>query len=106
LGLTLHSRRGHLYLFLINVLNDTVDCQSIMGNVSLRVPSKLIKNFAIFSVSKALRSSPSARCSTMANTIYQFMDAFNTKTISLHDLWRYAFLIFLLLFCIYSRAAP
>jgi hypothetical protein len=45
LGLrTLHSRRRHLYaLFLINVFNNTIDCQSIRNIVSLRVPSKLFR---------------------------------------------------------------
>jgi type III secretory pathway component EscV len=31
-------------------------------------------------------SSPSARCSTVANNIYQFMDAVSTKAILLDDL--------------------
>jgi hypothetical protein len=61
-----------------------------MDTVSLRFPSKLIRDSSIFSVSKVLRSSPSARCSTVANKIYQFMDVFSTKTISLDDLLRYA----------------
>jgi hypothetical protein len=44
LGLrTLYSRRmHHEALFLINVFNNTIDCQSILDIVSLRVPSKLI----------------------------------------------------------------
>jgi hypothetical protein len=45
-----------------------------MYAVSLRVPSKLIRDFSIFSVIKAIGSSSSARCSTVANSIYQFMD--------------------------------
>jgi hypothetical protein len=36
------------------------------------------------------RFSPSARCSTVANKVYQFMDIFSTKTISLEDLLCYA----------------
>jgi hypothetical protein len=50
LGLiTLHSRRRHLdALFLINVFTNTIECQSIMDTVSLRVPSKLIRDFSIF----------------------------------------------------------
>jgi hypothetical protein len=47
LGLrTLHSRRRHLdALFLINVFNNTIDCQSIRNTVNLRVPSKLVRVF-------------------------------------------------------------
>jgi hypothetical protein len=56
----------------------------------LRIPSKLIRDFSIFSVSKALKSSPSARFSTVANKFYPFMDNFSTKTISLDDLLCYA----------------
>jgi hypothetical protein len=88
---TLHSRRRHLdALFLINVFNNTIDCQSILDTVSLRVPYKLIRAFSIFSVSKALRSTPPARCSTMGNKVYQFMDIFSTKTTSVDDLLCYA----------------
>jgi hypothetical protein len=85
LGLrTLHSRRRHLdALFFINVFNNTIDCKSILDTVSLRVPSKLIRDFSIFSVSKALRSSPSARCSTVANKVDQLMDIFSTKTMQI-----------------------
>jgi hypothetical protein len=88
LGLkTLHSRRMHLNaLFLISVFNNTINCQSIMDTISLLVPSKFIRDFSIFSVIKAMRSSPSARCSTVANKMYQFMEVFSTKTISLDDL--------------------
>jgi hypothetical protein len=77
---TLHSRRRRLdALFLINIFNNTVDCQSILDTVSLQVSSKLIKGYSIFSVSKALRSSPSARCSTMVNKVYQFMNILALK---------------------------
>jgi hypothetical protein len=44
-----------------------------MDTVNIHVPSKLIRDFSIFSVSKALRSSASARCTTVANIIYRFM---------------------------------
>jgi hypothetical protein len=61
-----------------------------MNTVSIRVPSTLIRDFSIFSVSKALRSSPSARLQTVANNVYQFMDVFSPKTISQDDLLCYA----------------
>jgi hypothetical protein len=68
-----HSRRRHIdALFLINIFNNTIDSQSILDTVNLRVPSKLIRDFSIFSVSKALKSSPSARCSTAANKVYEY----------------------------------
>jgi hypothetical protein len=50
---TLHSRRRHVDdLFLINVFNNTIDCQSILDSVSLRVPSKLIMNFTFLVLEK------------------------------------------------------
>jgi hypothetical protein len=69
-----------------------------MDTVSLCVPSKLIRDFYIFSVSKALRPNPSARSSTVANNIHQFMDVFSTKTISLDDLLCYAVYLTIVLF--------
>jgi hypothetical protein len=78
---TLHSRRRHLDY--CNVFNNKTDCQSIMDTANLRVPSKLIRDFSIFSVSKVLRSNNLARCSTLANNIYQVIDLFSTKTVSL-----------------------
>jgi hypothetical protein len=98
LGLrTLHSRRRHLdALFLINVFNNTIDCQSILDTVSIRLPSKLIGDFFIFNVSKALSSSPSTRCSTLANKVYKFMDIF--ITISPDDLLRYELKLTIVLF--------
>jgi hypothetical protein len=77
---TLYSRRRHLdALFLTNVFNSAVDFLSIIYTVNLRVRSKLFRDFFIFSVSKALGSSPSARCSTVANNICQFMDVFSKR---------------------------
>jgi hypothetical protein len=55
--LSIHRDFKHIF----NVLNKKIDCLSIMDTVSLRESSKLITDFSIFSVSKALGSSPSAR---------------------------------------------
>jgi hypothetical protein len=60
---------------------------SLLWTLSLRVPSKLIRDFSIFSVRKSLRSSPSVSFSTVANNIYQFIDVISTK---LDDLLCYA----------------
>jgi hypothetical protein len=50
-----------------------------MDAISLRVPSKRIRDFSIFSGSKALRYIPSARCSIVASNIYQVMDVLVLK---------------------------
>jgi hypothetical protein len=56
---TLHSRRRHLdYLFLINVFK--INCPSILDSVGFRVSTRQIREFSIFSVSSALKHSPSA----------------------------------------------
>jgi hypothetical protein len=71
---------------------------SLFWTLSIRVPSKLIRDFSIFSVSKALSSSPSARCSIVANKVYQFMDIFSAKIISLNNLLCYTILLTIVLF--------
>jgi hypothetical protein len=59
---TLHSRRRHLdALFLINVFKGKINCPSILDTVGIRVPTRQIKEFSTFSVSIALKHSPSAR---------------------------------------------
>jgi hypothetical protein len=50
-----------------------------MDNVVIRVPTKQIID-SKFTVSSALRYSPSARCTIDANYIYRFLDIFS-KTI-------------------------
>jgi hypothetical protein len=58
----LYSRRQHLdALFRINIFKGKINCHSIIDTVGIRVPTRQIREFSTFSVSSALRHSPSAR---------------------------------------------
>jgi hypothetical protein len=79
---TLYSRRQNLdVLFLISVFKNRTECCSIMDTVSLRVPTKQIRDFSTFKVSNASRLSPSTRCVTTANSICRSLDIFSKHTI-------------------------
>jgi hypothetical protein len=83
---TLHSRRRHLdALFLINIFKSKMNCHSIMDTVGIRVPTRQIRDFSTFSVSSALRHSPSAMCATAANDICRLLDIFLKDTVSFED---------------------
>jgi hypothetical protein len=70
---TLHSRRRHLdALFLINVFKGKINCPSILDTVGIRVPTRQIREFSTFSVSSALKHSPSARCVIAANDVCRY----------------------------------
>jgi hypothetical protein len=80
-----------------------------MDTVSLLVPSKLVRDFSVFSVSKALRSSHSAGCSTVANNINLWMflvlRLFRWIFIVFCYLAYYCVLLYFYSFCVYSRVA-
>jgi hypothetical protein len=50
-----------------------------MDTVGIRVPTRQIREFSTFSVSSALRNSPSAMCVIAANEICRFLDIFGKK---------------------------
>jgi hypothetical protein len=56
-----------------------------MDAVDIRVPTGQIREFSIFSVSIALRHSPSARCVIAANDTSRFLDIFSKNIISFED---------------------
>jgi hypothetical protein len=45
-----------------------------MDTVGIRVPTRKIRDFSTFSVSNALRHSPSVRCTSAANDICRLLD--------------------------------
>jgi hypothetical protein len=49
------------------------------------VATRQIRAFYTFSVSSALRNSPSARCVIAANEICRFLDIFGKNTVSFED---------------------
>jgi hypothetical protein len=56
-----------------------------MGTVGIRVPTRQIREFSTFSVSIALRNTPSARCVIATNEICKFLDIFGKNIVSLED---------------------
>jgi hypothetical protein len=85
---TLHSRRNHLdSLFLINIFKSKINCHSVMDTVGIRVPTRQIRDFSTFSVSSALRHSPSVRCASASNDICRLLDilVFGKDTVSFED---------------------
>jgi hypothetical protein len=56
-----------------------------MDTVGIRVPTRQIREFSTFSVSSALRNSPSARCVIAANEICRFLDIFGKNIVSFED---------------------
>jgi len=76
---TLNYQRHLDALFLINVFKGKINCHSILDTVGIRAPTRQIREFSTFSVSSALRHSPSARCVTAANDACRFFNDFTKK---------------------------
>jgi hypothetical protein len=82
---TLHSRRHLDALFLINVFKGKINCRSILDSVGIRVPTRQIREFSTFSVSSALKYSPSARCVIAANDVCRYLEIFHKNNIYFKD---------------------
>jgi hypothetical protein len=82
---TLHIRRRHFNaLFLINAFSGTKHCPSVLETVSIRVPTRNIRNFTMFSCS--FSHYPSARCVSAANSVCKSTDIFCKSSLSLKSL--------------------
>jgi hypothetical protein len=65
---TLHTRRHHFdALFLINVIDGTKYCPSVLETFGVRVPTQNIRNFTTFICS--FSHCPSARCVSAASAV-------------------------------------
>jgi hypothetical protein len=49
------------------------------------VPTKLIRDFSMFTASSSGRSSPSARCAIAVNSVCRFLGVLNRSLVSLDD---------------------
>jgi hypothetical protein len=56
-----------------------------MGNVSIRVPTRQIREFSTFSVRSARSHSPSARCVIAANYTFRVLEIFSRNYVSLEE---------------------
>jgi hypothetical protein len=82
---TLQVRRRHTdALFLINVFRGTKFCPSVLEAVGLRVPTRKIGNFSMFSCSSS--HCPTARCVSAANSVCKFVDILSDSHLSLKNL--------------------
>jgi hypothetical protein len=85
--LTLQLRRRHLdALFLINVFRGKICCSTILDSVSLRIPSRSIRDHSTFTVNHNFKVSPSARCVSAANAVCRSIDIFSKDCILLTDI--------------------
>jgi hypothetical protein len=84
--LTLYLRRRHLdALFLINVFKGKISCSSVFDIVSLRIPTRSIRDYTTFTVHRNFKVSASARCVSAANAVCRCIDIFNKDCILLTD---------------------
>jgi hypothetical protein len=73
--LTLHNRRRHFdALFLVNVFCGTKCCPSVLETVGLRIPSRNIRDFNMFTCS----SSHCASAVSVANAVRKLTDILGT----------------------------
>jgi hypothetical protein len=83
--LMLHNRRRQLdALFLINVFSGAKCCSSDLETVGIRVPTRYIRNFTMFSFSSS--RCPSARCVSAANSVCKRTDIFSNLYLSVKTL--------------------
>jgi hypothetical protein len=63
-----------------------ISCSSIFDTVSLRIPTRSIRNYSTFTVNRDFKVSPSARCVSAANEVCSSTDIFNKDCISHADI--------------------
>jgi hypothetical protein len=85
LGLhSLRKRRHHLdALFFVEVYRGLKSRTSFSENVSLRVPTRSVRDFLTFSVCPSNKHCPSARCAYAANAVGKDLDIFAIGAVSL-----------------------
>jgi hypothetical protein len=83
----LNSKRRHLYaLFLINVFECIISCDSIFDTVIILKPARIIRDCPIFMVNHNLKVSAQARGVSAANAVCRDIRIFNKDRITLTDL--------------------
>jgi hypothetical protein len=72
-----HRFRGLLFCIIIIIV--------VVVVVVIRVPTRQIREFSTFSVSSALKHSPSARCVIAAKDVCRYLDIFHKNNIYFKD---------------------
>jgi hypothetical protein len=83
--LTLHLRRHLDALFLINVFKGKISCSSVFDTVSLRIPTRSVRDCSTFTVHRNFKVGPSAKCVSAANAVCRSIDIFNKDCNRLTD---------------------
>jgi hypothetical protein len=88
---TLHLRRRHLdALFLINLSKGKMSCSSVFDTVSLRIPTRSVRDYSTFTLHRNFKVSPAARCVSAANAVCRSIDIFNKDCIRLTDVSQFS----------------
>jgi hypothetical protein len=72
-------------LFLINVFKGKISYSSVFDILSLRMPTRSIRDYSIFTVHRNFKVSPSARCVSAVIAVCRSIDIFNKDCILLTD---------------------
>jgi hypothetical protein len=98
--LTVHNRCPHINaLFLINIFSGTKCCSSVLETVGLRVPTRNMHNFNMFTCPSS--HCPSARCVSTANAVGTFTDVFRNSCSRVKSLTGPFFFVFVTSFVIF-----
>jgi hypothetical protein len=70
-------------MFLISVFKSKISCSSIFDSVSVRIPTRIIRDYSTFMVNHNFKLSPSDRRVSAAIAISKDIDIFNKDYIAL-----------------------
>jgi hypothetical protein len=73
-------------LFLIQVYLGSKFCPSVLETVSLRVPTRHLRDFPLFYVCPTIKNRPSARCASAANVVCRDFDVFRNRNVSVEHI--------------------
>jgi hypothetical protein len=79
-----------MLFFLINVFKGKISCSSVFDTVSLRIPTRSVRDFSTFIVHRNFKVSPSTRCVSADNAVCRSIDIFNTDCIRLTDVSQFS----------------
>jgi hypothetical protein len=75
-----------MHLFPVQAYCALKSCISLLENVSLRVPTRHVRDFSKFSVCPSNEHCPSARCAYAANAVGKDLDIFAIGAVSLNHI--------------------
>jgi hypothetical protein len=79
-------RNYYYYYYFVQAYRVLKSCTSLLENVSLRVPTRHVKEFSKFSVRPSNKHCPSAWCACAANVVVKDLDIFAVGAVSLYHI--------------------